>query len=433
MRMRQRTCDMRIVHVTPLYFPSIGGGELHLQKLSEGLASRGHQVTVLTANVSNIWELANAIDGRLPDEEVIGAVKVRRFRPDGGVVGSVLESWHKHVRGSYRALSLLLGKNGVELFIEKPLLVQVVAQVLATRVDIVASAIWYWPLAYHTYLARKLKRFILVGIPFFHTAEPWWCNRPIYKRMLANCDAVVVNTAHEASFVREQAAGRVEVVGVGIEPSAFEQRDGSRIRARYGLGNHPVVGFVGRSAPNKGALLLLQAMKTVWQWNREVRLVLAGPRAGRVKEVESFVEGLTEFERNRIVVIDDFPEKDKASIYDSFDVFVLPSIGESFGIAYLEAWMCCKPVIGARIGPTQCVIDEGIDGLLVDPADPQDTTQSIIELLSDSEERDRMGRSGHAKTIAQFTWDKVTDKVEKLYLELLAAKRASRFRAGKEH
>jgi len=323
----------------------------------------------------------------------------------------------------------LLGKEGVDFFLVTPALVQLIPHLVAARMDIIATSNWNYTPAYHTYLAKKFKKCILVGIPFFHTAESW-CNRPIYKKMLANCDAVVVMTAFEANFVRNQAATRVEVFGVGVEPSAFEHRDGRAIRARYGLDNHPVVGFVGRSDLNKGAILLLQAMRRVWEWNREVRLVLAGPRAGRVKEVESFIEGLTEFERNRIVVIDDFPEKDKASIYDSFDVFVLPSTGESFGIAYLEAWMCCKPVIGARIGPTQCVIDQGIDGLLVDPADPQDTTQSIIKLLSDSEERDRMGRSGHATTIAQFTWDKVTDEVEKLYLELLAAKRAGGLSGG---
>src|SRR5262249_43744335 len=351
-------------------------------------------------------------------------VKVRRFRPDGGVLGSVLEKWHSHVRGGYRSLSLLLGKEGLELFVQRPSLVQLIPHLVAARSDIVASSNWYWPPAYHTYLARKLKWFTLVGIPLFHTAEPWWCSRPIYKRMLASCDAVIVNTNYEADFVRKQAAVRTEVIGVGVEPSAFEQNDGRKIRARYGLGNHPTVGFVGRSAPNKGALLLLQAMRTVWEWNREVRLVLAGPRAGRKKEVESFIEGLTEFERERIVMIDDFPEKEKASIFDSFDVFVLPSTGESFGIAYLEAWMCRKPVIGARIGPTQCVIDEGIDGLLVDPTDPQDTARSIIELLLDREKRERMGRRGYAKTIARFTWDRVVDRVEKLYLELFAAKGA---------
>jgi glycosyltransferase involved in cell wall biosynthesis len=117
-----------------------------------------------------------------------------------------------------------------------------------------------------------------------------------------------------------------------------------------------------------------------------------------------------------------FEEKDKGSLFDAFDVFALPSKEESFGITYLEAWACGKPVIGARIGPTQCVIDEGVDGLLADPDDPEDIARALIKLLSSSETRERMGRSGQAKTMARYTWDKVTDRIEKLYLDLAAAK-----------
>jgi glycosyltransferase involved in cell wall biosynthesis len=320
---------------------------------------------------------------------------------------------------------MLLGKDGVQLFLEVPRLIQLIPRLVATRTDIVASVNWFWPPAYHAHLARTLRSFPLVGIPIFHTAEPWWCERPIYKKMLAQCDTVVVNTAYEGEFVRRKGAAQVEVVGVGIDPANSEHADGRAIRTRYDLADHPVVGYVGRADLNKGALLLLRAMKEVWKWNKEVRVVLAGPRAGRKQQVDNFIASLTGFERKRIVLIDDFPEHEKASIFDAFDVFVLPSTGESFGIAYLEAWMLRKPVIGARIGPTRCVIDEGLDGLLVDPVDPGETTQAIVGLLSDQHTRERMGRAGYGKVIARFTWEKVINRMEKIYLGVLAAKTAN--------
>ena len=416
---------MKILHVTPAYFPTLGGCEVHVQKVSEGLVSQGHEVTVLTANVQNIRELSTGTCAGLPETEMINGVKVVRFRPDGGVVGSMLQGWHDHIRGSYRSTSMILGEDGVFLFLQVPRLIQLIPRLLAERMDVVASVNWFWPPAYHAHLARMLKPFPLVGIPIFHTAEPWWCERPIYKKMLAECDAVVVNTAYEGNFVQTRGAERVEVVGVGVDPADFEHADGRAIRTRYGLADYPVVGYVGRADLNKGALLLLEAMKDVWKWNEEVRLVLAGPRAGRKSQVDAFIASLTEFERKRVVLIDDFPDREKASIFDSFDIFVLPSTGESFGIAYLEAWMLRKAVIGARIGPTQCVIDEGIDGLLVDPVDPGQTTRAIIELLSDPERRCQMGRMGYAKVLARFTWDKVVRRMETLYLEVFAASRAN--------
>jgi glycosyltransferase involved in cell wall biosynthesis len=416
---------MKILHVSPMYFPALGGAELHLQKLSEGLAARGHHVTVLTANACKPWDLWAGRSAGLPEVEVIGAVRVRRFQPDGGLLGSILDGWWQSIPGGYRSSSLVFGKQGLELLLRKPFLTVLIPYLLGTNADIVTSVNWYWPPAYHVYLARKLKRFRLVGMPLFHLAESW-CNQAIYTKMLAKCDAIVVNTTAEATFAQTETPIHAEVVGVGIEPSAFEHRDGRKIRARYGLGNHLVVGFVGRQTANKGVGTLLQAMKTVWNWNPKVRLVLAGVRPPVDREIGPIVEGLTDFQKERIVWINDFSSDEKASIYDSFDVFVLPSMGESFGIAYLEAWMCDKPVIGARIGPTQCVIEEGVDGLLAKPRDPEDTARAIIELLADSKKRQAMGRTGHAKTIAQYTWDKVTDKVERLYLDVKAARAADR-------
>lgn len=290
--------------------------------------------------------------------------------------------------------------------------------------DIVATMNWYWPPAYHAFLARRLKRFKLVGIPLFHTAQDW-CDRSIYDRMLQSCDAVIVNTSHEGEFAKRRGARRVEVPGVGVEPQAFEKRNGKDVRARYGLNGFPVVGFVGRQDAKKGAVKLVQAMRSVWQWNKEVRLVLAGPRPPNETDIEALIQNLSDSERERIVSIGTFDEKEKGSLFDAFDVFALPSREESFGIAYLEAWLCGKPVIGARIGSTQCVIEEGVDGLLADPDDSEEIAKAIIALLSDSEMRERMGRRGRTKTVSQYTWEKVTDKVEKLYLELAPAGSAS--------
>jgi len=116
-----------------------------------------------------------------------------------------------------------------------------------------------------------------------------------------------------------------------------------------------------------------------------------------------------------------FEEVDKASIFDSFDVLAMPSVAESFGITYLEAWMCRRPVLGGRIDSTRCVIDEGRDGLLADPHDPEDIAAAILKLLADPEGRARMAQAGHEKTLANYTWERVVDKVEGVYRDLVKA------------
>jgi glycosyltransferase involved in cell wall biosynthesis len=113
-----------------------------------------------------------------------------------------------------------------------------------------------------------------------------------------------------------------------------------------------------------------------------------------------------------------FDEEDKASIFESLDVFAMPSIGESFGIAYLEAWMCGKPVIGANVGSTPYVIRNGVDGLLVNPQDPRHIGEALVRLLKDPAERARLGGAGYTRTTSEFTWDRVIDRIEGLYKEL---------------
>lgn len=242
--------------------------------------------------------------------------------------------------------------------------------------------------------------------------------------MLASSSAIVANTGHEEQFARAHGARRVEVGGVGVYPDEFAFRDGAAIRARYGIGSAPVVGFVGRQEENKGVVQLVHAMKIVWRWNPEVRLIIAGHQSTEHQglSVQSAIEQLTGSEQCRLVRISRFEEAEKPSLYDAFDVLALPSTGESFGITYLEAWLCQKPVIGARIGATQCVINDGVDGLLVDPKSPEDLAEKIITMLSDREKREKMGMAGYSKTLTHYTWDKVVDRVETLYRDLHAVK-----------
>ena len=398
---------MRIVHVSPGYDPVVGGSEIHIQELSEGLARRGHDVTVLTEVPTH--------PRRPIGQEVINSVRVVRF-PKNQTVQRLLA-----LPGAYRILAAMLGRGYLRMLDRGPLSVRMFRKLLGCRADIVGVIGWWASvLPLKVCVAKRMGGFRVVGIPLFHTEEGW-SHESVYPNLLAQCDAVLANTTYEQRFIEARASQPVPVhtVGVGIHPSRFLSRDGASLRIRYGLDDAPVVGYVGRIIPGKGVPGLIDAMKFVWRWNDRVRLVLAVSRAlqgtetGRV--IEAALGRLSPGERTRVVEIDGFEERDKSSIFDAFDVFAMPSTGESFGIAYLEAWACRKPVIGGRIGSTQCVIEEGKDGLLVDPHDAGEIATAIIRLLADPEERSRMGQAGYEKILSRFTWDKITERVEAIY------------------
>ena len=111
----------------------------------------------------------------------------------------------------------------------------------------------------------------------------------------------------------------------------------------------------------------------------------------------------------KVILIDDFADADGPSVIDACDIVALPSVEESFGIVFVEAWMCGKPVIGGDIASTRCVIDRGVDGLTATPFDAQDLSSKILDLLADPAKRACFGARGREKALARYTWDRVTD------------------------
>jgi len=170
---------------------------------------------------------------------------------------------------------------------------------------------------------------------------------------------------------------------------------------------------------SKGVATLIEAMQRMWPSQPRARLLLAGGGMDRdpasQNAISRALSNLSDADRARVIVTGRFADAERASIYDALDVFAMPSAAESFGIAYLEAWICGKAVIGSRLASTQCVIDDGVDGVLVSPRDPVELAAALSRLLADATIRAQMARAGHAKTMARYTWEKITDKMEQIY------------------
>ena len=92
----------------------------------------------------------------------------------------------------------------------------------------------------------------------------------------------------------------------------------------------------------------------------------------------------------------------------------MPSLHETFGIGYLEAWLHEKPVIGGDIPPLREVIDHGRDGLVVRQK-VEDIAGVVAALLDDPELRASMGKAGATKLAEKWSWDAVMDRVESAY------------------
>jgi len=382
-----------------------------LQSVSERLVERGHHVTVLTFDCATMSDFNSLHGAGLPPRETLNGVHVVRVNPMGGRLNRVHEWWLRQ-RGGWRTAHWLMGEDLWPL--TPPSGYGIVLPLARLRADVVTSVNWHFGVSFWTCLPRSLQQAPRVAIPVLHIEQDW-ANNPSYPGMLRNCDGVIVCTDAERDYVRALGGTAVSVAGAGVDPSRFAHRDGAAIRTRYGIGDRPLVGFVGRQDTLKGVPTLIEAMRVVWRQSPEAMLLMAGQRAHREEAVTTLLAELSAVDRSRIVLIDDFPDEDGPSIMDACDLLALPSVEESFGMVMIEAWMCGKPVIGADIASTRCIIESGVDGFTAKPFDSADLAHKILDLLADPVKRASFGERGRAKVLSKYTWTHVTDAWESAF------------------
>jgi glycosyltransferase involved in cell wall biosynthesis len=118
---------------------------------------------------------------------------------------------------------------------------------------------------------------------------------------------------------------------------------------------------------------------------------------------------------DRVTVSGSVPHAEVPATLRRFDVYAMPSLSESFGVAALEASSCGVPVVASSVGGTPEVIRHGETGFLVPPCDPTALADALAELLREPERRHAMGRAGRAFVKGHYEWATCVDRMEALY------------------
>ena len=108
------------------------------------------------------------------------------------------------------------------------------------------------------------------------------------------------------------------------------------------------------------------------------------------------------------------PREKLVQLYNRSDVFVLPSMAESFGMVFVEAMSCGLPVIGPRVGGVPDIIAPD-NGLLVEAANVDDVIKAIETLCADPALRQKMAVANREKAVAHYAWSSVADAYEAIY------------------
>jgi glycogen synthase len=409
---------MRVLHVSHQYPPAIGGSERYIADLSEELVARGHQVDVFTSRAVDFHTWQN----KLPRFDQRQGVNVYRFSSlqRRAYTWQVLHFglsryWQKRAR-RYEPLIFLGGG---------PLSPSMFAALLrrGRQYDVIhLNCLVYAHVAYGYWAARRLNVPTIVT-PHAHAEQPVTFDIGYQRNVLAGCDHVLADTPIERDFLvgLGLSAAKVSLGGIGLRPDLYPIGDQAAARQKLGLPHtEPIALFLGRKDKYKGLEISLQAFAQLQGRYPDLHFLAVGPETDESQAMWPKYQGLKNLHTRGAV-----SDEDKLLALQACDLLVLPSVGEAFGIVFLEAWLAGKPVIGARTLAVSTVIDEYRDGLLAEPEDAGSLARQIAYLLDQPERRMAMGERGRAKVLANYTLPRVTDRVEAIYHQVIDTRRGT--------
>ena len=207
---------------------------------------------------------------------------------------------------------------------------------------------------------------------------------------------------------------KVVVIPNGIHPEDYSESDGKKFRDRYGIGDAPVILFLGRLNIIKGPDLLLEAFCRCSQDDRmkKYHLVFAGPDGGMLDKLLRMAElsGV----KNRVHFTGHVAGPEKYEAYRAADILAIPSRQEAMSIVVLEAGITGTPVLITD----QCGFDDvaEVAGGMVVAASVEGLQEGLLSMAADPERLEIMGRHLREYTCEHFLWDHAANR----YLELFS-------------
>jgi len=390
--------DIKLLFVTHLFHPAIGGVELHFKHLSAGLAKRGYRVNVLTTNAYSTAAFFLGDKRRIDkSHETIDGVDVRRlgFRTFGSWILRRLCILACRVKYPFNSwIRYLSFGPGNRRFIDK---------IIAQNPDVIYAAPLPNLTVYYAYKAAKRLKKPLIIIPSYHIFDPCCFYNKIFFKMMREADIVMAQSPMEKDYLAKE--GPIDPDKIIILPPfplkeqqlGPEMKDKTGIRKQYGIKEKFVVLYLGQHGPHKNISPVLEGMKYVWQDIKDTALVIAGGITDYTKTLKKQAAQLEKKCRGKIYFLDNFPGEEKDAVFQMSDIFISLSEMESFGIVFVEAMNNGLPVIASKNSVARYIVDDFKTGILVNPGSITEVAGAVIELLSDESVRDKYSRWARQK------------------------------------
>jgi glycosyltransferase involved in cell wall biosynthesis len=390
------------------FAPNTGGLQTHAENLCHYLMARGHKVSVITRSATRSPVQDDYLFFNEPSDDIqVADVPVRPIR--------LSHVWPP-------VLWTILKTQGRRPF--RPLAAWLYELVTAEQAALAYAG---FDLVHHVGHATALAAFSAAnaarrhGVPFLvqPTVHPFqFGDDPVDFKLYRRADRLLVHTEYERDYLRSRGISTpMDVVFNGIVDRADGQ--GARFRQKHGI-QGPLILFLGRKEVDKGYPLLIEAFKIVHTRMPECRLVCIGPSSGGSENPST--QGVLELKF--------VSEEEKHDALAACTCLCVPSVGESFGLVYMEAGRYGKPVVGRRLPVLEELLGKKNAALLLGRAEPElnrvqldanELANGILQLLEDTALCRQIGENCR-QVSESYLWPRVADNFEQAYYRALGEK-----------
>ncbi len=364
---------MRIALFTETFLPKVDGIVTRLRHTIEHLERNGDRVLVIA-----------------PD----GGIKEHKGAQVYGVPGFPLPL--------YPELKLALPPIGTREVIEKfrPDLIHVVNPAVLGLGGIYYAKTLNIPLvaSYHTHLPQYLQHYGLGALEGL-----------LWELLKAAHNQARLNLCTSTAMVEElidRGIERVDLWQRGVDTEMFQPDLASasmRFRLSQGNLDSPLLLYVGRVSAEKQ----IDEIKPILEAIPEARLAIVGDGPSRESLKVHFADTNTYF-------VGYLQGLELASAYASADAFIFPSRTETLGLVLLEAMAAGCPVVAARSGGIPDIVNDGVNGYLFEPQDPNGAITATKRLLEAKEEREKL-RANARQEAERWDWAAATRQLQGYY------------------
>lgn len=385
---------MKILMLTPYFYPHTGGTEKYVKDLATELVKKGHEVTVITNNVP--------ISKHAPAEETAKeGFKIIRLPAIDVAYLPITMSFNPKMCEGYDVIHC----HAPAVSFVRSVVGKVKAPVMVTyHCDV---------LMFEKFMGIPIPRFLREAFNSLLAAyAKFWVKR---------ADGVLATTESYAAGSPVLRAVPHYTAPIGVHLEGFDKMM-EKLNISEKTKNKNQVVFVGRLAANKGVDYLIRAIPLILRKFPDLKVLICGEGEEKA-HLEALIKRFGVGDHVEFQGVLTFEQL--ITNYANSICFVLPSINslEAFGIVQLEAMACRTAVVASNIRGVNSVIDNGKAGYIAEPFDPKDLAEKIMMVLSDPAKAIEMGKYGRKMCEDIYNWDKITDRIVGFYHEIISKKK----------